>query len=118
MARRFHRLQSDELYHFYMGDPVIIVELDENAPGQVVKTVLGDDIFSSQNISHAVKRNTWFAVYMMKGGVCGWSLGGATMSPAWEREDDEMTPNRTELLAKFPRARELIVSLTLNSDPE
>ena len=40
------------------------------------------------------------------------------MSPGWEREEEEMTPNKTKLLATFPRAIELIVSLTLNSDTE
>ena len=116
-AHLYRLLRSDELYHFYMGDPVIIAELDESASGQVVETVLGDDIFSGQNITHVVTRNTWFAVYLKEGGPCGWSLGGVTMSPAWDLEDQPDT-NRTELLAMFPQARQSIISLTLNSDPE
>ena len=111
----YHLLLSDEVWHFYMGDPVKILELNNNVSGHIVETVLGDDIIAGQNITHVVERNTWFAASRVDGGPCGWSLVGTTVSPGFEFEDFQ-AGNRTELLSLFPEAELSIISLTLNDE--
>jgi predicted cupin superfamily sugar epimerase len=105
----FHRMLSDEVWHFYMGDPLTILELD--ASGQVVETVLGNDLLGGQTFTHVVTRNRWFAAELMKDGACGWSLIGATVCPGFEWSDLTIG-NRDELLGLFPEARDTIIKYT------
>ena len=108
----FHLLLSDEVWHFYMGDPVTIIELDENAPGSVTEIVLGNDLLAGQSVTHVVKRNIWFGGYLNEGYPCGWSLVGCSVSPGFE-VPDFILDDRDQLLARYPKApRELILKLT------
>src|SRR5690349_10672341 len=43
---RLHRLRSDEIWHFYLGDPVEMLQLDERGHGQVI--ALGSDLLNGQ----------------------------------------------------------------------
>ena len=85
-----------------------------HVPGQVVKTVLGNDLLGGQTINHVVKRNTWYAGYLVEGGTCGWSLIGITVCPGYEWADVKMG-DRDELLA-FPEARDTIIKYTPAKD--
>ena len=53
---RLHRIASDELWHFYEGGPMIIVELDSAAEGHARKTILGPGGVKQ----HCVKAGKWF----------------------------------------------------------
>lgn len=52
-----HRLGSDELYHFYLGDPVELTELLPD--GEVKKTILGSDIAGGECLQHLVPAGNW-----------------------------------------------------------
>src|SRR5687767_11857734 len=43
-----HRLQSDEIFHFYLGDPVSMLQLDANGQGRTI--VLGPDVHNGQQL--------------------------------------------------------------------
>ena len=107
----FHRQLSDEVLYFYMGDPLTVVELNENASGQVIETILGNDFLAGHSITHPIKRNTWFTTRLDKGSPCGWSLVGATVSPGFDIADFELG-TRKELLTYFPAASDTIVRHT------
>lgn len=101
-----HRLRTDELYHFYLGDPVELLELDEDG-GRT--TVLGPDVLGDQTVQHAVPAGTWQGSRLLAGGR--WALLGATMAPAFDPDDFELG-RRADLLERFPRHAERIAALT------
>jgi len=105
-----HRLPIDEIWHFYLGGPLTIVELSPE--GDVIKTVLGTDIANGEKLQYTVPAGTWFGAYLNSG--TDYTLIGATCAPGFEYEVFEMTDEskKKELLEKFPNAREEIERLT------
>ncbi|MBX9689347.1 MAG: cupin domain-containing protein [Candidatus Obscuribacterales bacterium] len=103
----FHSLASDETYHFYLGDPVDLVELHPN--GECSTTVLGQDIFNGQKVQHTVLRETWQSSYLRPGG--NWALMGCTVAPSFE-ESDFRLGNWEQLLRSHPKHHQLIMRLT------
>lgn len=102
-----HRLCSDEVYHFYAGGPVEMLQLH---PGGAVKTVtLGPDILGGMQAQAVVPKGVWQGSHLIKGGE--FALLGTTMAPGFDPADYEHG-NREELIRSFPEARELIIALT------
>jgi len=81
---RIHRIESDELWHFYSGGPLVVVELDEEEEGQVRTTILGPD----DEQQYTVKAGVWFGSFPAMG--TEWSLVGCTVSPGFDFEDFEV----------------------------
>lgn len=54
-----HRLCTDEVYHFYSGDPVELLELLPDGTSRV--TVLGSDLCAGQEVQHVVPAGAWQA---------------------------------------------------------
>ena len=105
-----HRLTSDEIFHFYLGDPVTMLQLHPDGCSEVV--TLGQDIFAGQQLQEVVPRGTWQGSFLNEGGE--FALLGCTVSPGFEYEDYE-AGSREELLAQYPAHRELILRLTAAS---
>jgi len=103
----FHRIKSDEGWHFYLGGPLRIVEIDEE--GNLVETTLGQDLAAGHKLTHVVRWGRWFASCPAEGSV--YALVGCTVAPGFDFRDFEMA-DRDELTAHFPRHREVIASLT------
>lgn len=103
----FHRIRSDEMWHFYAGDPLEVIELTENA--EAIITRLGSNTRAGESFQHLVPANRWFASRVAKGG--SFSLCGCTVSPGFDFRDFEMA-DRKNLLASYPAAHELITELT------
>jgi uncharacterized protein len=97
-----HRIDADEIWHFYQGDPLLVVELVADAAAKVT-------VLSATNPQHVVRAGTWFGALPAPGSV--FSLCGCTVSPGFEFAHFELA-NRRELLAQFPLASELITRLT------
>jgi predicted cupin superfamily sugar epimerase len=73
----FHRLQHDELWHFYAGDPLRLVLLHPDGSSEDV--ILGPDFAAGQRVQFLVPAQTWQA-----GQTLGeYSLFGCTMSPGF-----------------------------------
>lgn len=102
-----HRIRSDELWHFYSGDPLTIVEI--LGDGSVKRTILGNDMAKGEVPQYAVNANTWFGSYLNEGGSFG--LVGCTVSPVFEFKDLELG-KREALLKEFPKAAQTITKLT------
>ena len=104
-----HRLPTDEIYHFYLGDPVELLLLYPDGESQVV--ILGQDIANGQDVQFVVPRGVWQGSCLMTGGE--YALLGTTMAPGWTDEDYEEA-SRAQLQIDYPTQAELIRRLTRN----
>jgi predicted cupin superfamily sugar epimerase len=102
-----HRLRSDEVFHFYAGDAVEMLQLRVGNEGRVV--ILGNDLEGSQHPQVVVERDVWQGCRLMEGGR--WALLGCTVSPGFEFEDYE-SGARESLCAEWPKFAEMIAALT------
>lgn len=90
-----HRLPGDEIFHFYLGDPVEMLELHPG--GEATVTVLGSGLVG-MTVQHVVPGGTWQGSRLLSGGE--WALLGTTMAPGFSYEDYEA--GTSELLGRFP----------------
>merc|ERR1719410_647714 len=84
-----HRLNCDEGWHFYCGDPIEMVIIEDKKAQFVT---LGTDIMGGQVPQLMVTKNRWFGGKLKENDVgngCGWALIGATVAPGFEFEDFE-----------------------------
>lgn len=102
-----HRLTTDEIYHFYLGDPVEMLLL--RADGSSERVILGQDILHGQKVQFVAPKGAWQGSHLLAGGK--WALLGTTMAPGYEQADFELG-ERAVLIEKFPQAREWIIALT------
>ena len=102
-----HRLRSDEVFHFYLGDPVEMLQLPEGEAGE--RLVLGSDLRSGERLQAVVPRGVWQGSRLVGSGR--WALLGCTVAPGFEFQDYDDIP-RSELLARWPEWSELITALT------
>lgn len=102
-----HRLASDEIFHFYLGDPVEMLQLWPD--GNVKTVVLGQDIAASQYVQMHVPKNVWQGSRLLAGG--SFALLGCTVSPGFDYADYE-SGNKEALIEKYPEAAERISLLT------
>jgi predicted cupin superfamily sugar epimerase len=102
-----HRIKTDEIYHFYLGDPVELVKLRPNGSGCVV--ILGNDITCGAQIQTVVSRGTWHGARLAEGGK--YALLGTTVAPGFEFADFEIGDSY-ELIRSYPSFSETIIALT------
>lgn len=102
----FHRIASDEIWHFYAGDPIEIFEI--NNKGELIRHVLGDDPELGHDFVRVIPAGSWFASRVIEGGMYG--LAGCTVSPGFDFEDFELADAK-KLAGEFPQHTVLINSL-------
>lgn len=102
-----HRLRSDEIFHFYLGDPVEQLWLMPDGSHQTVH--IGPDLRAGQRPQVVVPANVWQGARMRDGQ--GFALLGTTVAPGFDFADFEIGA-RHELLAGWPAATPLIHDLT------
>jgi hypothetical protein len=102
-----HRLQSDEVFHFYAGDAVEMLQLTADGGGE--RVVIGNDLERGQRPQVVVGRGVWQGSRLMAGGR--WALLGCTVSPGFEFEDYE-AGERAALCGRWPEFAEEITALT------
>ena len=101
----FHRIKSDELWHFYLGAPIEIIEINEE--GELFKTILGSDFKNFQKFQYNVKANNWFASRSLG----EFSFVGCTVAPGFDFRDFKLA-NYLELKETFPQHDLIIKELT------
>jgi predicted cupin superfamily sugar epimerase len=102
-----HRLKSDEVFHFYAGDAVEMLQLMADGRGE--RVVFGNDLARGQRPQVVVGRGVWQGSRLVPGGR--WALLGCTVSPGFEFEDYE-AGERVELCRRWPEFAEEIGALT------
>jgi predicted cupin superfamily sugar epimerase len=103
----FHRLASDELWHFYAGSALIVYVIDPEGSYSVLH--LGDGFEAGEVFQAVVKAGCWFASRLKN--PAGFALVGCTVAPGFDFADFEMA-KRSELTATYPEHRTLIEELT------
>ncbi len=102
-----HRLPTDEIWHFYRGDPLALFLLPEDGGARTV--ILGPDVLGGQHVQFTVPAGTWMAAEVADGG--SWTLFGCTMAPGFTFEDYEHG-DAADLAARFPREAARIAALS------
>ncbi|NHO31180.1 cupin domain-containing protein [Acetobacter fallax] len=97
-----HRLKTDEVWHFYSGDPVHILLLTPDGHGREVT-------LDAQTPALVVPHNTWQG--SAPAGPRGWSFVGTTMAPGFIPEDFE-PGKRASLTQDYPEFQHQIAALT------
>lgn len=103
----FHRIKSDELWHFYDGYALEIIWFDET--GKPCSILLGRNPEVGELLQFSVPAGCWFAARVKVPGK--YSLVGCTVSPGFDFTDFEMA-ERHKLISLYPGSEELIMSLT------
>ena len=103
----FHRIASDELWHFYAGSGLIVYVIDPE--GNYSELRLGDAFEAGEVFQAVVKAGSWFASRLKN--PAGFALVGCTVAPGFDFADFEMA-KRSELAATYPKHRKLIEELT------
>ncbi|HEX3985831.1 MAG TPA: cupin domain-containing protein [Acidobacteriaceae bacterium] len=102
-----HRLRSDEVFHFYLGDPVEMLQLWPDGTGR--RVMLGTDLAAGILPQTVVPQGVWQGSRLVEGGR--FALLGCTVSPGFDYEDYE-SGTRAELLAEWREWADLIEGLT------
>jgi predicted cupin superfamily sugar epimerase len=102
-----HVLASDEIFHFYLGDPIEMLQLTSPGIGRVVR--IGNNLAAGERPQVVVPRGVWQGSRLVPGGA--WALIGCTVSPGFEFEDYDAA-TRAELCAAWPAFTSLIHELT------
>lgn len=104
-----HRLPTDEIFHFYLGDPVLMLQL---YPDGTVKTILlGQDIDDAGHfVQVVVPKGVWQGSYLLEGGR--FALMSTTMAPGFDFADNEIGDRET-LIGLYPSRQDVIRRLTL-----
>lgn len=102
-----HRLKSDEMFHFYFGDPVTMLQLHPDGHSDLI--TLGNNILKEQKVQVLVPKGAWQGAFVQPGGK--FALLGCSVAPGFDENDFELG-DRDALLAKYPDLRELILRLT------
>ena len=102
-----HRLKGDEVYHFYLGDPVEMLMLKPDGSAEAL--LLGHNVLGGMRVQHTVPGGTWQGSRLAPGGK--FALMGTTMAPGFNPQEYE--PGQRETLgAQYPAYAPLIAFLT------
>lgn len=98
---RFHRVIHDEIWNYYEGDPLEIIEIQPDTL-RLSKTILGNS-GGIARYKHCVKGCNWQAEYS----IGDYTLVGCTVAPGFDFSD-----------FKFLKEEEGVCSAVLKSNPE
>jgi hypothetical protein len=102
-----HMLDSDEMFHFYLGDPVEMLQLYPD--GRSALLTLGPDLIAGQQVQLLVPAGVWQGMRLIGKGE--WALFGCTVVPGFSF-DDYQNASFAELAPKWPDQRDRIKDLT------
>ncbi len=102
-----HKLVSDEIFHFYLGDPVEMLQLFPDCSGNIF--TLGKEILNGSYVQIVVPKGTWQGMSLKPGG--NFALMGTTMAPGFDFNDFELG-KRKDLLEQYPDFKDQIINLT------
>lgn len=102
----FHRIKSDELWHFHYGGPLTIYVLGQRG---LINYKLGSDVENGESLQVAIPANHWFGAATAPN--ASYTLASCTVAPGFDFQDFEMG-ERASLLAEFPKLEAIILELT------
>lgn len=102
-----HSVGSDEIFHFYAGDPVEMLMLLPDGTSKI--TIIGNDLAAEQTPQVVVSAGIWQGTRLKQGGK--WALMGTTVAPGFEFADFELG-KKEWLTSQYPNQAELIEKLS------
>jgi predicted cupin superfamily sugar epimerase len=105
----FHRIRSDELWHFYAGSSLVVHVLTPQGEHRQIR--LGSAIERGEQLQDVVEAGCWFGATLARPAPEAFALVGCTVAPGFHFADFEMA-RRDVLEAEYPQHRELVRSLT------
>jgi uncharacterized protein len=99
----FHRIQSDEMWHFYAGDELTVHVITPEGTYSPIR--LGP----AHGFQAVVPAGCWFSSGVERAGA--WALVGCTVAPGFDFADFELA-SRKGLTAMYPQHRDLIAQFT------
>ncbi len=103
----FHRIASDEMWHFYDGTSLHIYEIRPD--GTLHVHLLGRNLRKGEHLQVLIPAGSWFASSVEETG--GYCLAGCTVAPGFDFADFELA-TRADLGTRFPQHAQLIALLT------
>lgn len=103
----FHRIKQDELWHFYIGDPLSVHIIDRQ--GTYSKIKLGTNFDAGEVFQAKVPHGSWFGANLESHN--SFALVGCTVAPGFDFTDLEIA-KRDVLINLFPEHRPIIEQLT------
>ncbi len=94
---RLHRIRNDQLYHYYLGDPIELIML--HGDGSAERVVVGPDLRGGERVQQFIPGNTFHTARLI--GRRRWFLGGSTEWPGVVPVDVEIG-NLDALARKYP----------------
>lgn len=107
-----HRIQADEIWHFYAGQSLEIVVINPDATLTTIR--LGPNPARGEVFQAVVPAGCWFGSKPFVDPTTGgnkFSLVGCTVAPGFDFADFELG-DRAALLAEFPQHRAVIETLS------
>ena len=105
----FHRIKSDECWHFYSGEALLIYVLTPDGDLDVIS--LGSNIQKGERFQYVVPANCWFA--SKPGPDSNYSFVGCTVSPGFDFQDFEMADPK-DLCGQYPQHKLTILEMCKN----
>jgi predicted cupin superfamily sugar epimerase len=102
-----HIIKSDEVFHFYAGDAVEMLQFWPDGSVRVV--IISNDLAAGHEPQLVVPAGVWQGCRLVRGGK--WALMGCTVAPGFDYADFALA-DRAELVALHPAQAELIEALT------
>ena len=106
----FHRIHSDELWHFYSGNTLNIYVIHLNGILEIIQ--LGADIENGEVFQAMVPAGCWFASRLAEPKMDTFALVGCTVAPGFDFADFEMA-KQENLAIEFPMHATIITELTI-----
>jgi predicted cupin superfamily sugar epimerase len=103
----FHRIKSDECWHFYAGNTLHIYVLHSNGELEIIS--LGNDLDKGERFQYVVPAGCWFASAPAE--EVSFSFVGCTVAPGFNFADFEMA-KAGELVKSYPQHTAIIKRLS------
>jgi len=103
----FHKIKSDEIWHFYDGSTIRIYTIKNN--GKLNVDLLGRNINYGEQLQVIIKKGSWFCAEVINKKSFG--LVGCTVAPGFDFEDLALA-KRGQLLKKYPNHKKIIERFT------
>jgi predicted cupin superfamily sugar epimerase len=105
----FHRIKSDETWHFYQGTSLTLFIIDYS--GILTTIILGDNPANGEYLQYTIPKNYWFAAHVNDKN--SYTLTGCTVSPGFDFNDFELG-KKEQLIQLFPQHKDIISLLSLS----
>lgn len=104
---KFHKLKSDEIWHFYDGSSIKLYLIDSES--NLTEIIIGKNLDAGETYQFTIPKNNWFAAELMD--KKSFALVGCTVAPGFDFEDFELA-KRDYLLRLYPEHHDIIMRLT------